>query len=64
MRKASAKKDSNIDSYINELPQIFSHEYDDYKKCYWLEFYDYVPIPTRDFIVTTIETYASKHQSK
>lgn len=63
MRKASAKKDSNIDSYINELPQIFSYEYDDYGKCYQLEFYDYVPIPTRDFIVTTIETYASKHQS-
>ena len=63
MRKASAKKDSNIDSYINELPQLYSYEYDDYGKCYWLEFYDYVPIPIRDFVVTTIETYASRHQS-
>lgn len=64
MREAFAKRDSTIDSYINELPQVFSYEYDDYKKGYCLEFYDDVPIPTRDFIVTTIETYANKHQSE
>ena len=55
MRRIRTKKNTETEQYITSIPEIFSYTYDDYKGCYEVDFYDYVPVETRKNIVEDVE---------